>query len=264
VVSAAIVVFSSVVRGWRTAAEDCLFAVVLLAAGTALAGGYWFEISLGAGLTWALAITLGHVRRAGSLTLAVQTAVLLGLAGAIVFTVWSRDPQAYWEQVLTDLAGRARTAGIDVGPPDLLPGAAQMMTGVMSASAVVSSVAALFLGCWWAGRTGGRGFGEEFRELRMGKVLGVVAAGVGVLLLTAVRPTADDLLLVLGTGFVLQGLAVVHWHGAKREWPTAWPLVLYLPLALLPAIAAGEMMLLALLGLLDNGYSLRRTGGKLV
>lgn len=264
VVSAAIVVFATAVRGWRIAVEDSVLAVVLLAVGTAMAGSYWLELSLGAGLTWAVAIALSHLRRVGSLTLAVQTAVLLGLVGAVAFVVWSRDPQAYWEQVLKDVAERVRTTGLEVAPPDLLPGAAQMMTGVMSASAVASSVAALFLGTWWAGSDGGRSFGPEFRELRMGKVLGVVAGGVGLLFLTAARATVDDLLLVLATGFVLQGLAVVHWHGERWQWPNAWPLLLYLPLALLPALAVVELLLLALVGLLDNGYSLRRAGGKVV
>jgi hypothetical protein len=83
-------------------------------------------------------------------------------------------------------------------------------------------------------------------------------------LLTAARPTADDLLIILGTGFVLQGLAVVHWHGARRNWPRTWPWALYLPLGLLPALAGIELLLLALLGLLDNGYSLRRAPDKVV
>jgi hypothetical protein len=263
-VSAAVAVFAVGVRDWRVAAEDCAAALLLLAGGTALAGGYWLEISLGAVLTWAVSIALAHLRKAGSLTLAVQTAVLLGLAGALSFSLGSRDPQAYWEEVLRDLAGRAKTAGIEIGPPDLMAGAAQMMTGMMAASAVASSIAALLLGCWWAGRTGGRSLAAEFCELRMGRVLGLAAGVVGLLFLTAARPTADDLVLVLGAGFVLQGLAVIHWHGAKRGWPKRWPLLLYMPLALLPALAATELLLLALLGLVDNGYSLRRSRGNVL
>lgn len=264
VISAAIVVAVTGTHGWRIAVQDCGGALLLLMALTALAGELSWGIGLGAAVTWLVAIGLGHLRQAGSLTLAVQSAVLAGVLGAVVFTVWSRDPQAYWEQVLKDLTQRARSAGIDVGPADLIPGAAQVMTGMMSASAVASSLAALFLGSWWAGKATGRGFGSEFQEVRMGRVLGVVAGIAGVLFLTSLRPGVDDILLVLGVGFVVQGLAVIHWHGARREWPKAWPLALYLPLALLPAVAAVEMLLLALLGLFDNGYSLRRTGGKVV
>ena len=98
----------------------------------------------------------------------------------------------------------------------------------------------------------------------MGRVLGVFAGVVGVVFLTGLRANVDDLLLVLGTGFVVQGLAVIHWHGAEREWPKLWPLALYLPLALMPLWRWWRLLLLALLGLIDNGYSLRRAGSKVV
>lgn len=263
-VSAAIVVMETDAQGWRTAAEDCAGALLLLVASTALAGGLSVGIGLGAAMTWLVAVGLGHLRRIGSLTLAVQSAVVAGVLGALVFTLWSRDPQAYWEQVLGDLTGRARSAGIDVGPAELIPGAAQVMTGMMAASAVLSSMAALFLGSWWAGQVSGRAFGGEFQELRMGRVLGLVAGAAGLMFLTEMRPAVDDLLLVLAVGFIVQGLAVIHWHGARRGWPRAWPMALYLPLALLPALAIVEVMLLALVGLFDNGYTLRRTGSKVV
>ncbi len=264
VVSAAIVVMATIAQGWRIAMQDCAVASLALMVLIGAAGGFWTQIGAGALVTWFAAIALGELRRAGSLTLAVQCTVLLGVLGALIFTLWSQDPQAYWEQVLRDWTERARSAGIEVGPGDLIPGAAPVMTGMMSASAVTSAIAALFLGCWWAGMVNGRGFGGEFQLLRMGGVLGLTAGITGLLFLTSSRSTVDDLLLVLAAGFVVQGLAVIHWHGARRGWPTAWPVALYLPLAVLPRLAAVEMILLALLGLLDNGYSLRRIGSKVV
>ena len=65
---------------------------------TAAAGELSLGIGAGAAVTWLVAIGLGHLRRVGSLTLAVQSAVLAGVIGAIAFMLWSRDPQAYWEQ----------------------------------------------------------------------------------------------------------------------------------------------------------------------
>jgi hypothetical protein len=41
-------------------------------------------------------------------------------------------------------------------------------------------------------------------------------------------------------------------------------MILYLPMALLPALAAVQMLVLALLGLLDNGFPLRRRLGSKV
>lgn len=264
VASAAIAVLVTNARGWRLALVDSGFALVLLAGMTAVAGGLWVELGAGAALTWLVAVALGAIRSRLSMTLAVQAAVLLGLAAAIGFTLWIRNPQAYWEQVLLDLAQRASSAGLAVGPKDLVPGAAQVMTGMMSASAVASSVVALLLGSAWSGPAAGREFGSEFRGLRMGRALTLGAAVTALLLGTPLRSTADDLLLVFGVGFVLQGLAIVHWHGAQRGWPRTWPLALYLPMALLPAVAVGELMGLAAIGLLDNVYKLRRNGRELV
>ena len=135
--------------------------------------------------------------------------------------LWSRDPQAYWERVLNDLAARARSAGLDVGPADLVPGAAQMMTGMMSASAVASSPGALFLGSWWAGTKTGGVSALEFQGLAHGPGARSHGRARRHHVPDGLRSTLDDLLLVLGTGFVVQGLAVIHWHGARREWPKA-------------------------------------------
>lgn len=264
VISAAIAVLITNVKGWRPALADCGLALLLLLVLATMAGTGWLELGVGAALTWLLAIFLGLLRSQLSLTLAVQAAVLLGVAAAVGFTLWIQDPQAYWERVLTDLTQRAASAGLAVGPADLVPGAAQVMTGMMSASAVTSSVVALFLGSAWSGTIDGREFGSEFRALRMGRVLSLATAGAALLLLTGQRGTADDLLLVFASGFVLQGLSVMHWHGTERQWPRLWSLALYLPMALLPAVAVLELLGLAIVGLVDNLYDLRRNGREVV
>ena len=86
-----------------------------------------------------------------------------------------------------------------------------------------------------------------------------LATAVAVVLLAAgFVSLGGGLLLVLGTGFAAQGLAIVHWTADERRWPRIWPLVLYAPL-LLGAPSAGLVLLgLALAGLVDNGFALRR------
>jgi hypothetical protein len=264
VASAALVAMTATRDGWRIAMQDCVGAWLLLVAVTLLAGGYWVEMAVGAAITWVVALQLGHLRRVASLALATQVAVLLGSAGVLVFSYLSDDPVGFWEQVLAELAERARSAGLEVDSAALSTGLAPMMTGVMAGSAVASALAALFLGCWWANGPGARSFGAEFRGLGMGVALGALTALLGLLFLFGLRAMVDDLLLVLAVGFVIQGLAVVHWYGARAGWPRVWPLALYLPLVLLPSLAAAELMLLALLGFADNAFSLRRGMGKVV
>jgi hypothetical protein len=88
--------------------------------------------------------------------------------------------------------------------------------------------------------------------LSAGVVLGMVALFAGYTIV------GGGALLVLGTGFMAQGLAIVHWTADHRAWPGIWPLALYAPL-LLGAPPAGLLLLaLAVAGLVDNGFSLRR------
>jgi hypothetical protein len=260
IASAGIVVLVTLREGWRRAAQDVAVAMVALAAAAALMSGNWVAVLGGAAATWLMAIVVAELHRTGSLNLAVQATILLGLAGAALF-LWSHpDPQLYWEGMLGELIAAGGAAGLEVLPQDLLPRAASVMTGVVAASIAGSAICALCLGCWWAGESGQPGIGDEWRELRLGRILGLIAAGVAVLLVLGRGDSADDLALVIGSGFVLQGLAVLHWLAARRKWPTIWPWAVYLPLALVPMVGVVEVMLLAVLGLVDNSFDLRRPG----
>jgi hypothetical protein len=263
-VSVAIVVLTVQVHGWRVAAADCVAATLVLVGLIMAAGGYWLGLGLGAALAWSVALLLGGLRRRSSLVLPVQVAVLAGVAGALAFNTLAADPLAHWEQVIRELARRAATAGVDLGPTEPLLATASVMTGVVAASAVASAVAALVLGSWWASQLGVGEATSEFQVLRMGAVIGALTVLVAAACLTDWRAIADDLLVVLGAGFAVQGLAVLHWHGTRRGWPRAWVLALYLPMVLLPAIAAAELLALAALGVADNAYSLRRIGANVV
>jgi hypothetical protein len=256
VVSVAMVVLVTQTQSWRHAAVDCGAALLVLTAMTLAAGAEWFGIGLGAALAWVLGMVLGALRRSGSLNLAVQLATLMGMAGVVAFAAIAGGAQAFWEQVIREFADRADAAGMDLGPVDALLGVAGLMSGVVAASVVVSSVAALMLGSWWASQHGAGNLGREFQALRMGFVMGVLTAlSVGASLTG--WPGADDLWLVLGAGYAMQGLAVAHWHAARRRWPRWWPIAVYAPMVLIPVLAAVELMALAVVGLVDNAYSLR-------
>ena len=69
-----------------------------------------------------------------------------------------------------------------------------------------------------------------------------------------------NLLMVLGSGFAVQGLAVLHWQARARNWP--WPIMfmVYLPLLFGPIMISVAWLLFAALGFVDNWYGLRRAG----
>ena len=95
-------------------------------------------------------------------------------------------------------------------------------------------------------------------ELRLGRVLSV-GVPLALLLIPAGFVTlGGGLLIVLGTGFVAQGLAILHWTAAERAWPRIWPVAVYGPLLLGAPVAGLLLLALAAAGTLDNLVGLRR------
>ena len=75
-------------------------------------------------------------------------------------------------------------------------------------------------------------------------------------------PTGGAVLL-LGTAFMFQGLAVLIWWSRMWAWPGGWWLGLLVVMMLLPSIFVLVTMSLATVGFIDNWYGLRRTAFKL-
>lgn len=263
--SAALVAMTAQLKGGRVAAEDAAMAGVLLLAVSLAAGGDWPPVLGSAAASWGLAGLLGGLTgRYASVTLAVQVLLVLVCAAVLAFTLAVGDTTAWWTRVLAQLAGEMRGLGVELGDDAVLAPLAPLMTGLVAASAVSSSVLALVLGAWWAGAVGGPPVGEMFGRLRLGRALGIAMAVVAVLGAGGVGGLAGGLLMVLGTGFAVQGLAVLHWQARARRWPPGAVLLVYLPLLLGPSLAAIAWFLLAAVGFVDNWYSLRRHGGDVI
>lgn len=255
IVSAAMVVTVTQHRGWREGVLDTLIAAPLVAALTAAAGGSWIGMGAGALATWLTAALLGSLSRDGNLVLAIQVATLMGMAAVVGVFAWSGDPLAYWEGMIRELAARASGAGLSFAQPEALLPAARWMTGLFAASGVVTTVLALVLGTWW-----GRSVtpGAAFARLRMGAVIGGSTVAAALLMGVGAGPWADNLLVVAGVAFAMQGLALLHWHGRRANWPKAWPWAVYLPMVIAPTVAAAELIVFACIGLVDNVVNFRR------
>lgn len=259
--SAALVVMTAILRGWRLALEDCLAALLVLLALILVVAGSWQALVLSAGLSWGSAVLLGALAgRHASLTLPLQVLVLLGTAGVLLFAVLVGDPVAFWEPVLETLTAQLGELGLRFEDPGGLNRLAPSMTGLVAASAVVSSSLALVLGSWWAATAGGPRFATAFLGIRMGVVLGIIAALAGLAVLFGLGWLPASLLLVIGTGFAVQGIAVLHWQARARNWP--WPVLaaVYLPLLFGPVLIALAWLIFAAVGFIDNWYGLRRGG----
>ncbi|MBL8200703.1 MAG: hypothetical protein JNK40_07005 [Chromatiales bacterium] len=270
VVSAAVVVMSARAAGWRSAAIDVVAALLILGGLVVLTSGEGAAPSpgpaaLGAGALWGGGLLGGALLgRFRSVDLALQALVVAALAGVVLASLAIPDSRAHWQPVLQALIEAAGLPRVDGLPPNWLSTVAALMHGVIGASLLFTLILALMLGLW-LDRDGDAGdWRRKFLEFRLGRVLSLAAAAAVLLLAAGSVSLGGGLLLVLGTGFAAQGLAIVHWTADERGWPRVWPLVLYVPL-MLGAPPAGLVLLgLALAGLVDNGFPLRRRRANVV
>jgi hypothetical protein len=207
-------------------------------------------------LPYALGVLL---HRTGSLTLCFQSAVLgaAALLGAIFLSI--DDPVDYLRDLMQTVAQAMEASGIPAAEDRLskMPGLTNW--GVYVTLGLVVLLGMLFLGRWWQTLLDAPGeFGREFRQLKLGKALGVlalvvVAAAIGSTLFGRRFAAVDAWLWIAVAALVCLGLAAAHErHRAGllgRGWLVAMYVLLILPIreTMLLAIA-----LLAAWGLADN------------
>ena len=263
--SAAIVVSVAELKGWREAAIDCLIALGALVLLMILLGGEWRQLAVSGASAWIAAIALGVLTGTyASLALSLQAILVVAIFGVVGFAVIVSEPVVFWQKFLTGMIAQLEGLGVVFAEPDALLQLAPIMSGVIAASAITSSILALLLGSWWASRAGGPDFRTMFLRIRLGYVIGGVAllASLGALL--GFGSVSGNLLLVLGVGFVFQGLAIVHWHAAARGWPGMYLIPIYLPFFMGGSFVVAMLFLLAAIGFVDNWFGLRRIGTDVV
>ena len=259
VLSAAIVVAVSIAKGWRVALVDCAAAMAVLAVVTLVAGGVWAQVAASGVTTWLAALVLGALTGIyGSLTLTLQAMIVIALLAMALFALVVGNPVAFWESALGEFARQMEEIGVQFTEPGALLELAPVMTGLVAASALISSMIALIFGAWWASGSGGPGFRNMFVNIRLGFVLGGIAVLAGIAATLLPGQIAGNALLVLGVGFVFQGLAVVHWLVGAKGLSWAYLLPVYLPFLMGPSITVMALFLLATVGFIDNWYGLRR------
>ena len=280
VVSGAIVAMTARRDGWRLAATDVAAALVVLTGLLQLTSGDVVRPMLSALALWGGALLAGSLLRSfRSVDLAVQALVLLALAELLVATLAIPDAQGYWLPFLKALIQAAGLPQVGGLPPEWLGTMASLMHGVFAASLLSTLMPALIFALWLdgdevdregpdsggSGRDPGAGpWRRRFLELRLGRVLSLAAFGAAGLLVTGFPSLGGGTLLVLGTGFVAQGLSIVHWTADRRSWPRVWPLGVYGTLVFGAPAAGLLLVFLALAGLLDNVVGLRRRGSDVV
>jgi hypothetical protein len=243
----------TLVRGTRAGVATALGGSALLGAsmllfGRPIAVGFIYSAWV-LGPPLALAVLLA---RTGSLSLCLQLATLVGAMLLVGLHVSFGDPAQFWAPFVRDLANEMQKHGLptdmlDEGLADTL---ARTLWGWVAVLTMLLAMCALFLARWWQSLPEHAGsFGAEFRELRLGRVLGVTAAVVIGVSLFQDQPLVDDIGRLFLGALVIVGLAVLHRAVARGTLGRLWLWVTYVTLVVLPPVAVAA---LAGWGFVDN------------
>jgi hypothetical protein len=240
------------VSAWRTGA----LAAVLLVLVAWLTGTHPAAGVLSAVMIWAPTLAVVQLLiSSGSLsaTARMATAAAIVLAGtwALVAPV---QGEPWLEMVTSMVAPLAEQTGADATL--LAERLLELLPGIIAASLLLVSLGGLFLGMWLhAGVARPGAFGEAFRELQLGPVLGGVAALAIVGATMAGLDVAAAVALPAGAALLLQGIAVMHAVVRIKELHRAW---LFAGWATLVLLSPWAMMGFAIYGLADTMFDLRR------
>jgi low affinity Fe/Cu permease len=253
--SAAMLIMVAQLRGPREAIVDGVLAMLLLTAIALLVGMDLPVMAVTAGLSWLVWVGLGALQGwSGSLRLTVQVAVVIALAVLVAMLLMLDDATGYWMSVLETLYKDLGEQGVKIETD--IRAQAGLMSGVVVAGSLTGSLLALCLGSSWASTVAGGDFGAQFRQLRLGLVIGVLAVLAG--LAEWLGLSTSGALLVFGAAFTFQGVAVLAWWADALAWPRSWWIGLCILLILVPNLLIIGLALLSAIGFIDNWYNLRR------
>lgn len=239
----------------------------VLACSSLIAGllGYLFSSSFQFTLYYALMLWLpvwviGLVLRQGrQLSLAIEIAVLIGVAGVLGYYLYNPDAATMWQSLLKLMLPQA-DAPIDA--EEKIAIIARYMTGVASAGTITSLIFGLFLGRWWQALLyNPGGFKQEFLGLASRSAVTVVSIATLLLAVVSqgiVSEMAWNAVIVLFVLYALIGSAIMHTVFAAMKLARYAVPMFYITLFLIPH----AILPVALIGLSDAWLNLRKKHSK--
>ncbi len=225
--------------------------VMLSAAVVPMAAGWCWRI----GVLFFGPVLLGWLlRNTGSLNLMFQV-TLLGMAVLVMllFAVLP-DPVGIWrEQIELTLSSMARAGFKIEGDRAVIIAAwARTMWGALAALSLGTVFGAVLLGRWWQSLLDTPGsFGVEYRQLRLGRALGIATTVLFIAALLTDSALVASLAWVAFAALAFQGLAAAHRSKAVGRLDRGWLVAIYVLLIVLP-ITSIVVFMLALWGFADN------------
>ena len=194
------------------------------------------------------------MRQSGSLNLAFQVALLsMALLLIVLFAVLP-DPVGMWREQIELVWVSMAKAGLQIeGDRDVIIAAwSRTMWGALAALALATVFGAALLGRWWQSLLDTPGsFGAEYRQLRLGRALGIATTVLFIVALLTDSALVASLAWVAFAALAFQGLAAAHRSKAVGRLDRGWLVAIYVLLIVLP-VTSIVVFMLAIWGFADN------------
>jgi hypothetical protein len=258
--SAVVLVLLILHQGPRLAALELAGAAVLLAVLNLLLRAP-LGVMFGSALSvWAPAGALALLMlRTRSLTLTLQVAWLVTIAGLLLFFAAVSDPAAFWHDRIEALREAFIAQGLHeqaamFRQDDAV--VAEQMTMFVAVLVWSVSVVGLVLGYKLERQLPGREarFGR-FRDVNFGRVIAFATAGASIVAWLSGWMVVQSAAFVMFAMFWMQGLAIAHWSHGQGFLPTFGLAAVYVLMPLLNVIL---LMGLAVTGYVDAWFGFRR------
>lgn len=232
--SCAVLALVALQRGAASAWLAGGIAAALLAVVAALSGAHPVAGVLSAVTIWTptLAVTQLLIS-AGSLSAAARVATTGAVVLAGGWSLMAPTQGEPWVGLVTEMvAPLAAQTGTDAAL--MAERLLALLPGIIAASLLLVSLGGMFIAMWLrAGLAQPGAFGEAFRALQLGPVVGGVGALATVGVLAGGQAVAGPVALPLGAALLLQGIAVMHGlvriKGMHRAWLFAgWTALVFL------------------------------------
>ncbi|MDY6945840.1 MAG: hypothetical protein SXG53_08990 [Pseudomonadota bacterium] len=194
------------------------------------------------------------LRLSGSLNLVYQV-TLLGLAMLLVVLFASlSDPVGMWREQIEQVWTSMANAGLKIegDRSQIIAAWSRTMWGALAALSLATVFGAVLLGRWWQSQLDTPGsFGVEYRQLRLGRALGIATTVLFIAALLTDSALVASLAWVAFAALAFQGLAAAHRSKAVGRLERGWLVAIYVLLIVLP-VTSIVVFMLALWGFADN------------
>lgn len=236
--------------------------IVLAIATTVIQQDFLLGLSSGAQQWLPMVFFAVILTRTVSWTYTLQTMLLIVVGGLIVFHLSVSDLQQFWKETIEPLvnAFAKPQKWSNEESATFIEALSTWAAAIIAVSFLISWIISLFIARYWQAMLyHPGGFGEEFRELRLGKILSIALLLVVILFATTEDQLFADLMLAGMTVFLFQGLGLMHGLVKKMQMSHVWLVGMYI--LMIPFLPSSLIMVILLVsfGVIDSFADFRNT-----